>query len=70
VTVYVYTADTVTEEYERVGARCHSRTVEPCHFPDCGDDHRRRCSRAAGHPPDVHVCVQRGVVTAVWVVKR
>ena len=73
--VFVYTADSVTEDADRsIAPSCYSRTVAQCESPGCAEpgshNHHFRCSRPAGHQPDLHISIRQAVIAAVWVVKR
>lgn len=70
----VYTADSVKAEQEAANWDCCTAEAEaPCSVENCQRGHRQRCSRRAGHPPDVHVAVGPYVdgprITSVWAVR-
>jgi hypothetical protein len=76
-TPVVYTADSVMAEQEAAEWNCCTVEAEaPCSVEGCQRQHTQRCSRKAGHPPDVHIAIGPGAhplagpeITSVWAVK-
>lgn len=67
----VYTASSVEAEAEN-RSMCMNAVPVPCRMTDCsGVEHSMYCTRAAGHPPDIHIAIATGpdgvaFIGAVW----